>query len=137
LHAIADRVCGRDISLSEYGAGIDLLTRELAEIELKESVVKTVLATIAARRDEITKQLKNKHQILAPVYLKDFDWSLRMTLASDKLSTLREPLLLLTLALHENGQTRDVHVEFSKSELDLFLKSCEEVHREVVKLTLI
>jgi len=156
LHAIADRVCGRDVSISEYGAGIDQLAdaveeflsvtvgqnisneeviTELKEVELKESLVKIILTTIAARRDEITKQLKNKHLLLAPVYLKDFDWSLRMTLSSDKLSTLREPLLLLSLSLHENGQTRDVHLELSKSELDVFLKSCEEIHREVVKLT--
>eukprot|EP00456_Euglypha_rotunda_P012233 TRINITY_DN13429_c0_g1_i2.p1 TRINITY_DN13429_c0_g1~~TRINITY_DN13429_c0_g1_i2.p1 ORF type:complete len:218 (-),score=32.71 TRINITY_DN13429_c0_g1_i2:130-783(-) len=156
LHYVADRLCGRDVSSSDFGSGMeqlidaveeflitavgqDLKTEELVQ-ELKEVVsaektVKTLLTVVAARREEITKQLKNKHVSLAPVSLKDFDWSLRMTLSSDKLSTLREPLLLLTLSLQDSGAGKNINLELSKAELENVLKSLEEAYKTVATLS--
>jgi len=55
-------------------------------------------------------------------YLKDFDWSVRVVMSSDKLSGLRKPLLLLKLdTVNADGSKSEKLVELNESELDEFL----------------
>ena len=66
--------------------------------------------------------------------LKDFDWSYRVVLSSDKLSWLRKPLLLLRLdTVGADGVKSERVVELSEVELDELLEGLKKaqalVHR--------
>ena len=59
-------------------------------------------------------------------YLKDFDWSLRLVLSSERLSGLRKPLLMLKLdTVLPDGSLQEKLIEMDADELD----------RLIVKLT--
>ena len=56
--------------------------------------------------------------------LKDFDWSARITLASDNISGLRTPLVILKLFLTSpDGITEERILELSQLELDSLLNN--------------
>jgi len=38
-------------------------------------------------------------------FLQDFDWKLQLAISSDKMSSIREPLLLLRMDIHHNNTT--------------------------------
>jgi len=61
-----------------------------------------------------------------PTYaeLKDFDWSARLVLSSDKLSGLRLPLLLLKLDLiNPDGIIESKNIELSPKDLKSLISS--------------
>jgi|AACY02.5.fsa_nt_gi hypothetical protein len=59
--------------------------------------------------------------------LKDFDWSVRLILSSNKVSGLRTPLLQLKLDRElANGQIDENMVELNKDEVDKLLASLKE-----------
>jgi hypothetical protein len=56
--------------------------------------------------------------------LEDFDWSCRITISSDKISNLRQPILALKLALKgDNGEPVEKVVEMTTAECEMFLRS--------------
>ena len=60
----------------------------------------------------------------------DFDWSLRVVLSSNHLSSMRRPLLMVDLSLqYENGTSRNQILELAESDLDQILKSFDSVER--------
>ena len=67
---------------------------------------------------------------ISNAHLTDFDWSLRLVLASDKLSHVRKPIVLLKLFLsNADGSTRrDLIFELDKPELDKLLGDCSEIN---------
>ena len=67
-------------------------------------------------------------------FLKDFDWSARVVMSSDKLSGLRRPMLLLKLDTVAADGTKEEHmVELNESELDEFLESLRRVQSMVTR----
>jgi len=65
--------------------------------------------------------------------LKDFDWSLRLTLSSDKISGLRKPLLLLKIdTVGPDGGKVERIVEMNEEELNHLLARLKEA-QEVLK----
>ena len=59
--------------------------------------------------------------------LKDFDWSVRLILSSNKVAGLRTPLLQLKLDRElANGQIDENMVELNKDEVDKLLASLKE-----------
>lgn len=63
----------------------------------------------------------------AYAYLKDFDWSMRVALSSDKLSELGKPLLQLRLDTScGDGRLKETLVEMDLSELNLLIKRLKE-----------
>ena len=61
-------------------------------------------------------------------YLKDFDWSVRLALSSDKLSGLRKPLLLLKLeTVAADGTRAEKILELNEEELDTLLQGLKKV----------
>ena len=59
--------------------------------------------------------------------LKDFDWSVRLVLSSNKVSGLRKPLLQLKLDRElVNGQVDENLVELDEEELDKLLASLKQ-----------
>ena len=92
--------------------------------------------------DELRSRLVQHLSALSAAHLSDFDWSLRvraclflllyrvaetivivqLTVATSKLSKLREPLLLLTLNISfVDGSSRAQTLELTKEDLDTFL----------------
>jgi hypothetical protein len=60
--------------------------------------------------------------------LVDFDYSVRLALSSNSLSTMKKPLLLLDLTLkHVDGTTKNKVLELSESDLDLLLKNFDNI----------
>ena len=67
-------------------------------------------------------------------HLKDFDWSLRLVLSSDKLSGLRRPLLMLKLdVVGADGVKQEKLVELSEAELDVLLAKLKKAQCLVVR----
>jgi hypothetical protein len=67
-------------------------------------------------------------------HLKDFDWSLRLVLSSDKLSGLRRPLLMLKLdVVGADGVKQEKLVELSEAELDVLLAKLKKAQSLVVR----
>lgn len=67
-------------------------------------------------------------------HLKDFDWSLRLVLSSDKLSGLRRPLLMLKLdVVGADGVKQEKLLELSEAELDVLLAKLKKAQSLVVR----
>ena len=66
--------------------------------------------------------------------LRDFDWSARIVLASDKISGLKQPLLILKLFLERGGgEIEEKEIELSQQELNHLLASLKEAKQKMEK----
>ncbi|CAG5117134.1 unnamed protein product [Candidula unifasciata] len=71
------------------------------------------------------------HAVLA-----DFDWKLKLAMASDKLASLQEPLLQVDLDVREvSGEHKSVFLELDQSELTKLITSLEMCSKSVQQLT--
>eukprot|EP01117_Protostelium_nocturnum_P005253 TRINITY_DN190_c0_g1_i1.p1 TRINITY_DN190_c0_g1~~TRINITY_DN190_c0_g1_i1.p1 ORF type:complete len:187 (-),score=47.80 TRINITY_DN190_c0_g1_i1:163-723(-) len=96
-----------------------------------------VIQVWSSRREEIQKVLVNStSNQFGESYLRDFDWKVYLTLSSDKISTLRDPLLLLNLALQNNDKKGidQILIELPKDSLQSFIHSLEEINEVVQDL---
>ena len=74
---------------------------------------------------------------MSAAQLVDFDWSLRLTLSSDKLAAMRRPLVQLALQVRDtSGDTAPVSVEMSESELDGLIAALEHTDAALRKVDL-
>jgi hypothetical protein len=63
-------------------------------------------------------------------WLDDFDWSLRMSMSSDKISDLRKPILLLSFATRgPDGGQRTELVELTTEEGKFLLEKLKTVQK--------
>jgi hypothetical protein len=67
-------------------------------------------------------------------WLKDFDWSVRTVLSSDKLNGLKKPLLVLTLETTTDGISQSQLIELTSDELKLFLEELRASQKVVHSL---
>lgn len=69
--------------------------------------------------------------------LVDFDWSLRLVLSSQHLSTMRKPILMVDLTLqYADGSTKTSCVELNQADLDKMLQglaAADEVIDRIAK----
>ena len=64
--------------------------------------------------------------------LKDFDWSARVMIASDKISGLRAPIVLLKLFLSlPNGAIEEKNLELSQTELNSLLIDLKQAKQKI------
>ena len=64
--------------------------------------------------------------------LRDFDWSARIVLASDKISGLKQPLVILKLFLErDGGELEEKEIELSQQELNHLLTSLKEAKQKI------
>ena len=64
--------------------------------------------------------------------LKDFDWSARVVLASDKISGLKQPLVILKLFLsNPSGSLEEKQIELSQEELGKFLTNLKAARQKI------
>ncbi|XP_036818726.1 COMM domain-containing protein 8 isoform X4 [Oncorhynchus mykiss] len=93
-----------------------------------------VLTVLRARREEICQALVERTNNVSSSTLQDFDWHIKLALASDKISSLQTPLLNLSLDVKENGALKPVSVEMNREELQTLISSMEAANKVVLQL---
>jgi hypothetical protein len=106
--------------------------------DLPKKLRETVAKAIEAREDEIRKSVvRQTTNLFSGTHLSDFDWSVRLALASENLSNSKEPLMILTLYLEEVDGTKSEHVlEFTKDQFNAFLGEMGKIQKTAQKLVL-
>eukprot|EP01104_Vermistella_antarctica_P004283 TRINITY_DN14767_c0_g1_i1.p3 TRINITY_DN14767_c0_g1~~TRINITY_DN14767_c0_g1_i1.p3 ORF type:complete len:214 (-),score=54.55 TRINITY_DN14767_c0_g1_i1:1106-1747(-) len=126
-------------------ASMDQLLSELqSEANLPAKGAAMIAQTYQGRLREVRAALSEDGSKIARSHLADFDWKVHLSMSSDKISSLQEPVLLLNLSLSENDASgdkseggvkkRDVLLELSKDELDSLIESLESANEVVGKL---
>ncbi|GMI35441.1 hypothetical protein TrCOL_g6366 [Triparma columacea] len=68
--------------------------------------------------------------------LKDFDYSVNVSVSSDKVLSMRTPSVSLSLTLSDpDGTSRQEVVEMNRDELEKVLKEMQKIEDETLKLT--
>ncbi|GAB5370467.1 hypothetical protein AAMO2058_001495700 [Amorphochlora amoebiformis] len=151
LHRIVDETCGQEVDWSEdedlgliadlksvfkKTVGQDQKTSEAVE-ELKgdgcsEASQKAFEAVLEGRRSDIKKALVESASQIFPSYLKDFDWSLKTVLASNKLADIGSAIVVLSLTLKQpDGSIQTKRIELSGQLLDHLVKACGAANKVV------
>jgi len=63
--------------------------------------------------------------------LRDFDWSARIVLASDKISGLKQPLVILKLFLQTGSSITEKEIELSQQELNNLLETLTQAKQKI------
>lgn len=93
------------------------------------SLSETLYTQITCRNQELKQALIERTCSIFPHILEDIDWSVKLTVASSKSSSMREPSVALSLRLRNLNNTEDkgesywVRLELNKDELDTMINS--------------
>lgn len=150
LHAVVDDVCGRRVdfvsaypSLASSGAAVvvasykellahavngnikdDDLDGALRAAGVVEGAHAAVKEVFAARAEEVNAALTSALSDVAARRVTDFDWSVRLVLASGTAGVMRQPVMLLTLrTVDADGHESEIMMEMTKEKLDEVLAS--------------
>lgn len=158
VHWVVDEVCGRQpdwtkpfgeanaqpmidavklFVIKAVGGGLkkDDIVRELKGFNVADEHATVIVDCILVRYTDVQKALAGDTAHISPAHLKDFDWKLLHSLASDKVATVNEPILRLNLTIKdENEKMKDVVLELPKSELDKLIGTLQQVNQVVQKL---
>jgi len=116
------------------GLSKEQISKELDRFSLPAEVKQAVLDCVWPRQEEVRQSLVQNTAMISNAYLKDFDWKVKMTMASDKLASIREPVLSLDFDVDENGQERHISVELKNDELKNLISSLESANKVVMQL---
>ncbi|XP_028251451.1 COMM domain-containing protein 8 [Parambassis ranga] len=158
-HRVVDGLCGRELpcrsdysdtwALHEWLELLNSLTHlfQLAvgnnisdkEVMARLSSIRSghaeaVLSVLRARQTEIRHALLDRTNSISSATLQDFEWQLKLALASDKISSLHTPLLSLSLDVREKGALRPTTIEMSREELNTLISSLEAANKVVLQL---
>ena len=119
-----------------YRGNENILKKMQESTSLPEKLCETVTKAIQAREDEIRKSIvRQTTNMFSNAYLCDFDWSVRVALASENMSNTKENLLILTLYLEDvNGAKKEHVMEFTKDEFKIFLGEMAKIQTSAQKL---
>jgi hypothetical protein len=137
-----------DLAMSSENIIIEVARRNLSEDQIMNdfvnvgadaNVAKALAATLYTivddRRIEIDRALAKKTTLISAGTLEDFDWSLRLVMGSDQLSTLRQPLLLLSLTIRNtNGEIEHKTLELDQERLNTMLETFDNISDVISKL---
>ncbi|KAK3859584.1 hypothetical protein Pcinc_034320 [Petrolisthes cinctipes] len=157
VHHVIDHMCGGEpvtYDLYKDGCSLDKFwlaiqeTKTVAKIttqkklprnevvntlhELGKMKAGNVCDAFSARRTELEDYLV-REALHHTHLLKNFDWSVRLAVSSDKVMDLNEPLL--TLHLHTSPQERDVCVEMTAPQVDNLLHKLKEAQCTLAQLS--
>lgn len=72
---------------------------------------------------------------LSQEHLSDFDWKIKVVVASSTSSGIRQAMLQLALYLTDvDGRTREVVLELTKPELDLMLSTFSKIREAMQRI---
>eukprot|EP00455_Lapot_gusevi_P044873 TRINITY_DN5674_c0_g1_i2.p1 TRINITY_DN5674_c0_g1~~TRINITY_DN5674_c0_g1_i2.p1 ORF type:complete len:193 (+),score=31.87 TRINITY_DN5674_c0_g1_i2:65-643(+) len=149
LHVIADSICSPsdfkdDAPNDLYKALKDLIrncvafrltnqqiTEDLSRCSLPQEVIDCILEVLEARSSHIEAALIRRTTAISPSHLDNFDWSIRMVLSSDKISSINDPVLLLHFYQQVLGKSGcDVSaLELGKADLDALLAQFNKIQQ--------
>ncbi|KAH9489278.1 COMM domain-containing protein 8 [Bulinus truncatus] len=105
--------------------------------KLDDSYKKVICDAVAIHKTELRNKLVQETTAVSYSVLTDFNWKLKLSLASDKLASLQEPLLQLDLDVRENsGKKRLLTIELDRNELSKLISSLESCSKSVQQLTI-
>uniref|UniRef100_A0A8C6RI60 COMM domain containing 8 n=1 Tax=Nannospalax galili TaxID=1026970 RepID=A0A8C6RI60_NANGA len=153
LHKIIDGICGRAYPLhqdyhsvwnsTEWKHVLEDVTKFfkavvgknfsdeeiLQQLSQLSSHQEAIMKCLKSRKEEIKQALLGEIVDISCAQLQDFDWQLKLGLASDKIATLQMPLLNLHLDVKEDGDVKPYSVEMSKEELQNLISSLEAANK--------
>ncbi|XP_034097164.1 COMM domain-containing protein 8 [Gymnodraco acuticeps] len=129
LSAFYRRAVGSDSSEEEVRAR-GVCWGGLADVG--SSHAEAVLSVLRARREEIHHALLDRTNSISSATLQDFDWQLKLSLSSDKISSLHTPLLSLSLDVREDAALRSVTMEMNREELNTLISSLEAANKVIL-----
>lgn len=159
LHSIVDGLCklgrpayqqyGEIYSLPEWwslqDSYSDFITHAVKEDSTKDELLQlmgdlpdshkqTVIDTISIRREDIRQSLKSRTNAISDAVLTDFDWQVKLSLSSDKISSVQEPITSLDLDV-QSQEGQQIHsLELSREDLKKLISSLEGANKVVQQL---
>jgi hypothetical protein len=125
-------IARRNLSVEQVAA--DFVAVGVAN-DQANSFASTLCSVIEERQDEIDRVLIKNTTLISAGTLEDFDWSLRLVMGSDQLSTLRQPLLLLSLTIRKtNGEIEHKTLELDQERLSSMLETFDNISNVISKL---
>lgn len=114
----------------------DLKKDEVEEVleSLSEPYRESFFQCLSLRMEDLKAARAEQTLSISEAYLRDFDWKIKYALASDKISSVEEPLVNLSLTVNEEGNTRTVPLEMNIKELKSFITSLEAANKAVLQL---
>nr|XP_022321747.1 COMM domain-containing protein 8-like [Crassostrea virginica] len=98
---------------------------------LPEEFQSVFLDVINSRRQDIHQQLITDTNLISKATLKDFDWQIKLAMASDKLSSIQEPILNLDLDVQSEAVTQIHSLELTREDLNKLISSLDSANRAV------
>ncbi|KAG8197424.1 hypothetical protein JTE90_014909 [Oedothorax gibbosus] len=84
--------------------------------------------TLDIRNNDMRNRLIEKTHEISPAFLHDFDWKLKLALASDKMAQINEPRLLLDLNI-SGDRDKSLSLDLSKEELKSLISEMEKANK--------
>ncbi|XP_048777602.1 COMM domain-containing protein 8-like isoform X2 [Ostrea edulis] len=94
-----------------------------------EEYQSVIVDVINARRSDVHHQLIADTNFISKSTLRDFDWQVKLAMASDKLSSIQEPLLNLDLDVQTEASTQTHSLEMTREDLKNLITSLEGANR--------
>ncbi|GFX11507.1 COMM domain-containing protein 8, partial [Trichonephila clavipes] len=85
---------------------------------------------LSVRSSDLKNKLLEKTHEISPAYLHNFDWKLKLTLASDKMAQINEPRLLLNLDI-SGDRDKTLCLDLSKEELKMLIETMDKANKAV------
>ena len=98
---------------------------------LDENLKDSFVTVLKVREGEIQRALKDKSVTVSNKHLQDFDWKVKLVLASDKLANIQEPVAALDLDVKSGDKSESVNLELDKDQLKSLITSLEAANRAV------
>ncbi|CAH1798389.1 unnamed protein product, partial [Owenia fusiformis] len=160
IHGLIDGVCGKmALSYADYSSiwgmddwwrvkdgysnlikhamKYDLRTKdELSKAceEVPSSIMQQITDSLWVRREDIRRSLVEATCAVSQTYLTDFDWQLKLAMSSDKIASVKQPLVSVDLTLQEKGKTKNIAVELNKEDLQNMIASLEKANKTILQL---
>ncbi|XP_068216028.1 COMM domain-containing protein 8-like [Palaemon carinicauda] len=102
---------------------------------LSKDIAEEIYDAIESRRTEIKKSLVS-NSIKDLLHLRDFDWNVKLAVASDKVLDLNEGLVTLhlrTSTTELENDVRNISVEMSAAQVDKLLEKLKEAQQTMVQ----
>uniref|UniRef100_A0A0B6ZUD8 COMM domain-containing protein n=1 Tax=Arion vulgaris TaxID=1028688 RepID=A0A0B6ZUD8_9EUPU len=125
-----------DIMRKAVGKGWsrETIGKELGSLD--GSFKKVICDVISVHEQALRLKLVHDTTAVSHAVLADFDWKLKLAMASDKLASLQEPLLQVDFNIREaSGESKKVFLELDKLELRKLISSLEGCSKSVQQLT--
>lgn len=93
-----------------------------------------ILEALSVRSDDVRHALICATNSVSETMLQDFDWKIKLSVASDKVAMIHQPLLMLDLNMSKCGSSELASIEMNPEELNKLLAALEGANRALMQL---